>query len=90
MAAKDIVAENGRDAIGADEVSAKDEGVGEAARLVLMDAGKFEPYIGAIAEQTLEQVLILRRGDDRDIANAGEHQHRKRVIDFVKHRQQML
>jgi hypothetical protein len=46
----------------------------------------------AVAEQALEQWLILRGGDHKNVANAREHQHRQRIIDhrLVEHRQQLL
>ena len=35
----------------------------------------------AVAEQALELVCVLRRGDDEDVTNAREHQRRQRIID---------
>jgi hypothetical protein len=47
---------------------------------------------GAVAEQDLEMRLILRGGDDQDVADAGQHQDRQRVIDqrLVVDREQLL
>ena len=37
--------------------------------------------LAAVAEQPLEEELLLRRVDDQHVADAGEHQHTERVID---------
>ena len=46
----------------------------------------------AVAEQALELRRVLRRGDDQDVANAGQHQDAERIIDhrLVVDRQQLL
>ena len=48
--------------------------------------------VGAVAEQLAKARQVLRRGDDQDVADAGEHQHRQRVVHhrLVVHRQQLL
>ena len=61
MAVENIVAEHQRHAIRADKVGADDEGIRQASRLILRRIGKAESEIGAIAQQPLEQRLILRR-----------------------------
>ena len=47
---------------------------------------------GAVAEQRLEARDVLRRADQQDLADAGQHQRRQRVVDhrLVVHRQQLL
>src|SRR5438045_9586541 len=37
--------------------------------------------IGAVAEETPEAVLLVRRGDDKDVADTRQHQRRDRVVD---------
>src|SRR5262249_32256518 len=36
---------------------------------------------GAVAKQTHEAILVLRRRNDQNLADAGEHQDRERIID---------
>ncbi len=60
MAEEDVVAENQRDAVVADEVAADDEGLGEAARRRLDGIGEAEPEALAVAEQPLKPGEIVR------------------------------
>ena len=48
--------------------------------------------LAAVAKQLSEQRVVARRGDDQDLADAGHHQRRQRVVDhrLVVHRQQLL
>ena len=59
---------------------------------VLCGIGEVQARIGAVAEQPLEQRLVLRRGDDKNVPDPGEHQSRQRIIDhrLVEDRQQLL
>ena len=77
MAVEDIVAEDERDPLRADEIGAHDEGIGKPARLLLDRIGEVKPKIGARAEQALEQMLVLRRGDQENVPDPGEHQRRQ-------------
>ena len=54
--------------------------------------GDRDAELRAVAEQALELVGVLRRGDDEDVADAGEHQRRQRVVDhrLVVDRDQLL
>ena len=92
MAIKNVVAQNQRHPIGADEVGADDERVGQTARLILMKVREAQAEIGAIAKEPLKQRQVLRGGDDEDLPDAREHQRRQRVVDhrLVKHRQQLF
>jgi hypothetical protein len=87
-----VVTENESDAIGADKIGAENKGIGQAARMILAGIRNTQAKIGAVAQQALEQRPILRGRDDEDLANAGEHQHRQRIVDhrLVEHRQQLL
>src|SRR3989475_12967499 len=46
----------------------------------------------AVAQQLLEARRVLRRRDDQDVPDAGEHQRRQRVVDhgLVVDRQKLL
>ena len=50
------------------------------------------PHCAAVPQQPAELLLVLGRGDDRDLAQAGQHQHRQRIVDhrLVVERQQLL
>ena len=69
VAVEDVVAEHQRDRIVADEIAADDEGIGQPARAVLRGIGEAQAELGAVAEQPFEQRLILRRGDDQNVAD---------------------
>ena len=60
--------------------------------VVLAEIGEAQSEIGAVAEQALEQGLVRRRRYDQDVADAGEHQRRQRVVDhrLVEDRQKLL
>ena len=92
VAVEHVVAENERDAIAADKVAAEDEGMGEADRLVLDDVTEPDAPVRAVAEQVPVKGQMLARRNQQDVADAGEHQHRQRVIDhrLVVDRQQLL
>ena len=51
-----------------------------------------QPQLAAVAEQPLELVLVLRRGDDQDLPDPGHHQRGERVVDhrLVEDRHQLL
>ena len=50
------------------------------------------PQLAAIAEQAAELRQVVRRRDHQDVADAGQHQHRQRIVDhrLVVDRQQLL
>ena len=91
-AVEDVVAEDQRAGVGADEIAADDEGLGETLRLRLDGIGEAHADAAAVAEEADKAVLVLGRGDHQHLANAGEHQHRQRVIDhrLVVDREQLL
>jgi hypothetical protein len=92
MAVKDIVAEDQRDAILADEVTPDDEGVGNSAGAILHHVGECQAEFGAVAQEPPEQGQVHRCRNDQNVANAGEHQDRQRIIDhgLVEDGQQLL
>jgi hypothetical protein len=78
---EDVVAEDEADLVGADEGAPDHEGVGEPARVRLNRIGETKPELGAVAEELLEKLLIVRRGDDQDVRDAGQHQRGQRIVD---------
>src|SRR3954447_14685800 len=91
-AVEDVVAENERDRLIADEVRADDEGLGQALGPRLDGVGQLDPDVGAVAEQPLEPGLVLGRGDHEDLADPGIHEQGQRVVDhrLVVDRHQLL
>ena len=76
----------------ADEVLADQESLRQAARPRLLGVAYPDAQLSSVAEQAAELCFVARRGDDQDFADAGQHQHRKRIVDhrFVVHRQKLL
>ena len=65
----------------ADELLADDERLREAVGRRLAAYSRRMPSSRAVAEQRPELGLVLRRRDDEDLADAGHHERRQRVID---------
>jgi len=91
-AVEDAVSEHQGDGVLADEVAADDEGIRHSARAVLMGIREIHTDLGAVAEQPMEQRLVLRRRDDEDVPDTREHQGGQRIIDhrLVEDRQELL
>ena len=92
VAVENIIAEDQSDIVGADEVAADDECIGKPARLLLHGITERQAELRPVAQQRAKKRLIVRRGDDQNIADAGKHQRRQRIIDhrLVVDRQQLL
>ena len=92
VAVEDVVAQHERAGLPADEPLADGEGLGEAVRRGLLRVGEVHAVTGAVAQQPLEVWQVRRRRDDEDVADAGEHEGRQRVVDhgLVVDRQQLL
>ena len=91
-AVEDVVAEDQRRALRADVVGADDEGLREPVGAGLDGERQVDAELRAVAEQPVEAVGLVGRGDDEDVADAGEHQRRERVVDhrLVVDRHQLL
>lgn len=87
VAIEDVVAEHEGYGVVAD-----DESVRQSARAVLMGVGEVQTDLGAVAQQSLEQRLVLRRRDDEDVPDTCEHQGRQRIMDhgLVEDRKELL
>ena len=92
LAVEDVVAEHQRHVVVADEVRADDEGLGQPVRARLLGVGEREAELVAVAEQLAEVRQVGGGGDDQDLPDPGQHQHRDRVVDhrLVVDRQQLL
>ena len=91
-AVEDVVAEHETDRPVAHELLADQESLCQAARLGLHRVDQLQAPLRTVAQQLAECVLVARRGDDQDLADAGEHQRRQRVVDhrLVVDRHQLL
>jgi hypothetical protein len=75
-----------------EELAADQQRLREAVRRGLHGVLDLHAPLRAVAQQGLEQGLLVRRVDHQHLADAGEHQHAQRVVDhrLVVHRQQLL
>ena len=91
-AVEDVVAQHEAARLAAHERLAQPVGVGEALGPGLRGVLEREAEPRAVAQQPLERRLVVRRGDDQDLPDPGQHQHRQRVVDhrLVVDRQQLL
>ena len=55
--------------------------LGEPVGARLFGVGEFQAEVRAVTQQPAEQRQILRCGDDQDLTDAGQHEHRQRVVD---------
>ena len=92
MAIEDVVAEDERDAVTADEIAADDEGLGEAVRRWLHRVGQLDPERRPSPSNCLKERLVLRGRDNQDLADARHHQGGERIVDhrLVVDGQQLL
>ena len=92
LAMDQIVAECQRAGLAGDPVAADQEGLGDAVGPGLLGILEAHAEPGPVAKQAAELRQVLRRRDHHDVADAGEHQGRQRVVDhrLVVDRQQLL
>ncbi len=92
MAEEQVVAQHQGARLVGDELAVEQKGLGDARRLRLLDVFQAQAPLTAVAQQTLEQGRVMRRGNDEDFPDTGQHQAGQRVIDhrLVVDRQQLL
>ena len=81
MAIEDVVAERESDRVPADELAADEKRLGQAVRARLHGVIDVDAEMLAVAEQPAERLLVLRCRDEENLADAGKHQRRERVVD---------
>ena len=91
-AVEDVVAEHQADRLVADVVGADDERLREPVGAGLHGVGDRDAELRPVAEQPLERLGLVRRGDDQDVPDARQHQRGQRVVDhrLVVDRHQLL
>ena len=92
VAVEDVVAQHERTRLTRDELLAQQERLRQTIRGRLHHIGEFHAILAAVAKQSLEVRQVLRRGDDKDVTDAGHHEHAQRIVDhrLVVHRKQLL
>jgi hypothetical protein len=92
VAVEDVVAEDERRALVAEEVGADDEGLGEAVRAGLDGVLQVDAPLAAVSRATVRSAGCPGGGDDQDVPDAGQQQRAQRVVDhwLVVDRQQLL
>ena len=73
---ENVVAQRQRHPIVADELAADQKRLRQAVRAWLCCVLDAQADVPAVAEQPQEPVLLVRRGDDQDAADARQHQRR--------------
>ncbi len=92
VAEEDVVAQDQAHRALAQEVLADEKGLGDAARAGLHLVRQRQSQVAAVGQQLFDPRRVAGRADDQDVADAGEHQHRKRVVNdrFIINGQQLL
>jgi predicted Zn-dependent peptidase len=75
----DIIAQDQRAGVVADEIGADHKGFCQAVGGWLFRIAEVDAESGAIAKQRLEHRQVARRGNDQDVADPGQHQDRQRI-----------
>ena len=81
MTVENVVAQHQGASVVTDEALADQEGLGEAIGAGLHFVLDAEAPALAIAEQSLEERLLVWRRDDQDLPNPRQHQRGERVVD---------
>lgn len=92
VAVEDVVAEHEGARLAGDEVLADGERLRQAVGALLLCIGEVDAVARAVPEQALEVGEVRRRGDDKDVPDARQHEGAERVVDhgLVVDRQQLL
>jgi hypothetical protein len=92
VAEEDVVAQHHRRGRARQEIAGQEIGLRQTLGPGLDDPGEADPPLAAVAQQALELRLVVGGGDDRDLADARQHQDRDRVVDhrLVVDRQKLL
>src|SRR3546814_1261825 len=85
VAVEDVIAKHERGWFAVHKVSADRIGLGKPARLRLNGVMQRHAPLAAVAKQALEAGLVLRGGDDQNLANPRQHQDGKRIIRSEEH-----
>ena len=89
---ENVIAQDQGHVVAANELPADQKGLGQTGRGWLHGIADRNAQLIAVAQQALEAADVLGRRDQQNVANAGQHQRRQRIVDhrLVVHRQQLL
>ena len=92
VAVEDVVAEDQTDRVVTNKRLANQKCLRQPIRTRLHRVLDRQPPLAAVTENALIGGLIVRRADDQDLANTGQHQRGQRVVDhrLVVDRQQLF
>ena len=92
VAEEEVVAQHEDARRAVEEVLGDDQGLGEPVGAGLHGVLDVEAPALPVAQQVLERRLVLRRGDDQDLAHVRLEQRRERVVDhrLVEDRHELL
>lgn len=80
VAEKDVVAEDQADVAAPDGFLGQKEGLRDAFGPGLHHVFKGAAPLAAVAEEPFERGNVFRRGDDHDVPDAGQHEHRQGIV----------
>ena len=81
IAVEDVVTKHKRARLSGDELFAEDERLCQTVGAGLHLVGEVHAIMRSVTEQTFEVRQVLRRGDDQNVTDTRQHQHRQRIID---------
>ena len=81
MAIENVIAQNQRARVIADKIGADMEGLRETVGAGLYRVAQRHAEIRTIAQYAAELILILRGGDNQNVANACNHERGERIVD---------
>src|SRR5258708_27953359 len=89
---KYIIDENKRNRAVNNEIRSDQECLRQSFWLWLYRVAKSDSPLAPVTQQPLKLSAIIRRRDNKNVANSGQHQRRQRIIDhrLVENRQQLL
>src|SRR5262249_10317710 len=92
VAKKYIIAEHKRTRALTNEIRSDQKCLRKSFWLWLYRVAKSDTPLAPVTQQPLKLSAIIRRRDNKDVANTSKHQRRQRIIDhrFVENRQQLL
>ncbi|CRH70186.1 Uncharacterised protein [Chlamydia trachomatis] len=89
---EDVVAQHKAHRVVANKFLANDEALGKPVGRGLLGIGEPHAIVATIAKQSLKAGQVVWRGNNQNVANASQHEHRDGIIDhgFIKNGQQLL
>ncbi len=92
ISVENVIAQDQGAGLATDELLADDESLGQTIGAWLLGISESHAVARAVTQQALEVGKVGRCGDDQDVADAGQHEGRQRIVDhrLVVDRQQLF